>query len=171
MASTLLLNADGNPVSMLPLSTLSWKESIIYLVLDKATVLEWHENWTVRSANWETRVPAVMILKNYEKKRGYARYSKKNVFIRDSYICQYCGVKVNEKNATLDHVLPLSHGGKTNFENTVCACASCNAQKGNNKNIKPKKKPFKPSYYQLVEGRKQLPFANIHPSWNSYIGI
>lgn len=171
MASTLLLNADGNPVSMLPLSTLSWKESIVYLVLDKATVLEWHENWVVRSASWETRVPSVMILKNFEKKRGYVRFSKRNVFIRDNYICQYCGVKVTDKNATLDHVLPLSLGGKTNYENTVCSCGSCNSRKGNDHRIRPKKAPIKPTYYQLVEGRKKLPFENIHQSWVNYLGL
>jgi 5-methylcytosine-specific restriction endonuclease McrA len=171
MSATLLLNADGNPVSMLPLSTLSWKESVIYMVLDKATVLEWHEDWVVHSANWQTRVPSVMILKTFEKKKSYARYSKKNVFIRDNYLCQYCGIKVTDKTATLDHVLPISHGGRSTYENTVCACAGCNARKGNNHRIRPKKAPAKPSYFQLVEHRKRLPFDNVHHSWLSYLGL
>lgn len=170
-ASTLVLNADGNPLSMLPLSTLTWQESITYMVLEKVTVLEWHEHWYVRSANWETRVPAVVVLKTYEKKKPIVRYSKRNVFLRDNYICQYCGVDVSKKTATLDHVLPQSHGGRTTYENTVCACSSCNARKGNDKTIRPKKTPLRPTYYQLIEQRKKQPFEGCYPSWKVYLGI
>ena len=154
--STLMLNADGAPISYLPLSTIPWEDAIKYLVLDKATPLEFYEDWIVHSANWETPVPSVMILKEYEKRKTSIRFSKHNVFLRDGYICQYCGDDVNKKTATLDHVLPVSHGGKTTFENTVCACSDCNASKGNNKKIVPKAKPYKPNYFQLVEKRKKL---------------
>jgi 5-methylcytosine-specific restriction endonuclease McrA len=168
-AATLMLNADGAPVSYLPLSTISWEEAIKYIVLDKASVLEYYEDWIVRSANWETQVPAVMILKEYEKRKTAIRYSKHNVFLRDGYVCQYCSDDVSRKSATLDHVLPVSHGGKTTFENTVCACASCNANKGNNKKIVPKIKPYKPTYFQLVDKRKKQNWEVHHPSWNNYL--
>lgn len=163
------MNSDASPVSLFPLSTISWQEAIRYLVSEKATVLEWHENWVVRSARWETRVPAVMILKEYQKKKTAVRFSKLNVFLRDGYQCQYCGVAVTRSSATLDHVLPTSHGGKTTFENTVCACSSCNAKKGNNKKIVPKVKPYKPSYFQLAEKRKKMAWDLPHPSWEAYI--
>ena len=169
--STLVLNTDGTPVSVLPLSVISWQEAIRYMVLDKATVLEWHDTWIVHSANWETQVPAVIILKEFMKKKSAVRYSKQNVFLRDGYKCQYCGVSTTGKNATLDHVLPISHGGKSTFENAVCACATCNSNKGNDKRIKPKKLPIRPNYYQLVEQRKKLSFALGHPSWAVYLGI
>jgi 5-methylcytosine-specific restriction endonuclease McrA len=169
MSATLMLNADGAPVSYLPLSTISWEEAIKYIVLDKASVLEYYEDWIVRSANWETQVPAVMILKEYEKRKTSIRYSKHNVFLRDGYVCQYCGDDVARKTATLDHVLPVSHGGKTTFENTVCACASCNANKGNNKKIVPKVKPYKPTYFQLVDKRKKQNWEVHHPSWTNYL--
>ena len=169
--STLILNADGAPVSWLPLSTLSWEDAIRYMVLDKASVLEYYDDWIVHGANWETPVPAVMILKEYEKRKTAIRYSKHNVFLRDGYVCQYCGDDVSKKTATLDHVLPTSHGGKTTFENTVCACADCNARKGNNKKIVPKKMPVKPTYYQLVEKRKHMEFDLRHPSWKDYLGV
>jgi len=136
--TTLVLNSDGNPVSMLPLSIISWEESIKYMVLEKANVLEWYDDWIVHSARWETRVPAVIMLKEYMKPKNSIRFSKQNVFLRDSYRCVYCEIDVNRKTATLDHVLPTSHGGKTTFENTVTACADCNARKGNNKKIVPK---------------------------------
>ena len=170
MSSTLLLNADGAPISWLPLSTISWEEAIKFMVLEKATVLETYDDWVVHSANWETQVPAVMILREYEKRKTAIRYSKHNVFLRDGYTCQYCGDDVSRKTATLDHVLPVSHGGKTTFENTVCACATCNANKGNDKKIVPKHKPVKPTYYQLVEKRRKQQWDMPHPSWANYLG-
>jgi 5-methylcytosine-specific restriction endonuclease McrA len=165
-----LLNADGAPISWLPLSTISWEEAIKFMVLEKATVLDFYDNWVVHSANWETQVPAVMILREYEKRKTAIRYSKHNVFLRDGYTCQYCGDDVSRKTATLDHVLPVSHGGKTTFENTVCACATCNANKGNDKKIVPKHKPVKPTYYQLVDKRRQQKWDIPHPSWANYLG-
>jgi len=165
----LILNADAAPISVLPLSVISWEESIRYLVSDKATVLEWYDDWIVHSATWETPVPAVMILKEYQKKKTSVRFSKQNVFLRDLFTCQYCGDDVTGKSATLDHVLPTSHGGKTIYENCVCACARCNANKGNNKKIVPKVKPFKPTYFQLVDKRKKMKFDLRHPSWAAYL--
>ena len=165
-----MLNADGAPISWLPLSTISWEEAIKFIVLEKATVLDVYDDWVVHSANWETQVPAVMILREYEKRKTAIRYSKHNVFLRDGYTCQYCGDDVSRKTATLDHVLPVSHGGKTTFENTVCACATCNANKGNDKKIVPKHKPVKPTYYQLVEKRRNQQWDMPHPSWANYLG-
>jgi len=167
--STLILNADASPVSLLPLSTISWEEAIRYLVSDKAIVLDWYEDWIVRSEKWSTPVPAVMILKEYQKKKTTVRFSKQNVFLRDGFTCQYCGEDVARKAATLDHVLPVSHGGKTTFENTVCSCARCNASKGNDKKIIPKIKPTKPTYFQLAEKRKQMDWNVSHPSWLNYL--
>lgn len=165
----LLLNADASPVTILPLSTLTWQESIRYLVNGKAVVLEWHNDWIVRSTNWETKVPAVLILKEYHKKHYSVRYSKMNVFIRDKFRCTYCNKEVTRKTATIDHVLPVSLGGKSTFENTVCACSSCNGKKGNDKSIKPKLIPNKPSYWELVDNRKKMAFDIHHPSWVYYL--
>jgi 5-methylcytosine-specific restriction endonuclease McrA len=104
------------------------------------------------------------------KPKTTIRFSKQNVFLRDGYVCQYCGDStLNKRSATLDHVLPVSLGGKTTFENSVCACAPCNANKGNNKKIKPKIVPVRPTYYQLVDKRKKMGFELGHPSWAQYL--
>jgi len=55
------------------------------------------------------------------------------------------------------------------WENATCACSKCNANKGNDKRIKPKRQPYKPSYWELVEKRKKLPFYLAHPSWEQYL--
>lgn len=168
--SCLILNYDGAPISLLPLSIISWEESIKYLVLEKAVVLEWYENWTVRSPNWETQVPAVMILREYQKKKPVLRFSKYNVFLRDGFICQYCGVSVNKSSATLDHVIPTSQGGRHSWENCTTSCSPCNSTKSNNAEIQPKNRPFKPTYYQLAEKRKAMNWDFSHPSWINYLG-
>ncbi len=171
MSDTLLLNADGAPVSFLPLSVIDWQEAIKYMVLEKATVLAWHDDWIVHSATWETPVPSILILKEYMKPKTTVRFSKGNVFLRDNYKCVYCEKDLQKKDCTLDHVLPTSHGGKTTFENTVTACGPCNASKGNNKKIRPKFKPHKPDFYELVNKRKRLPFNVRHDSWLEYIQL
>jgi len=168
MADCLRLNTDMSPVSLVPLSTLTWQKAIQAMVQEKVTVLEWHEDWIVRSMRWETRVPAVVMLKEYHKKKSHVNYSKANVFLRDLYKCQYCGVDVSSRTATLDHVWPVSLGGKSTFENTCCSCGPCNALKADKK-IKPIRMPVRPTYWQLVENRKQLKFDLKHPSWESYI--
>jgi 5-methylcytosine-specific restriction endonuclease McrA len=166
---TLLLNSDASPASLLPLSIISWQDAIKYMVLDKTSVLEWHENWVVRSANWETPVPAVIILKEYYKKKTDLRFSKYNLFLRDGFCCQYCGDSIEKRDATVDHVLPISHGGKTNWENCTTACSTCNSLKGNNKRIRPKVSPYKPSYWELIEKHRKQQFNLRHPSWHAFI--
>ena len=169
MADCLVLNADGQPISLLPPSTIQWKEAITYLYLDKVNVLEWYDDWVVRSSTWETRVPAVIMLKDMMKRKKTPRFSKTNVFLRDLHHCQYCNTLFPKSVLTLDHVLPISHGGKTSWENIVTACSPCNAKKGNNKRIKPKVSPYQPDYYELVNKRKQLEFDIRHPSWEVWL--
>jgi 5-methylcytosine-specific restriction endonuclease McrA len=141
------------------------------MVLDKAKVLEWHSNWIVRSARWETSVPAVMMLNEYQRPKNTMRLSKRNIFLRDEYTCQYCGVEVTEATATLDHVHPVSLGGKTTWENSATACKSCNYRKAAHTKMKPKKVPYKPHFWDLVEKRKRRGFHLHHPSWENYLGI
>ena len=166
---TLVLNADGAPVSLIPLSLCNWQESIRYLVLEKANVLVWHENWIVRSARWETAVPSIIMLKDYMKPKNTVRFSKSNVFLRDLYTCQYCNKKLIKKDCTLDHVHPLSLGGRSVWDNSVTACGPCNARKSNSIKTKPLIKPYKPSYFELVNKRKQLPFQVRDPVWLDFL--
>lgn len=169
MSDVLLLNADAQPISYLPLSAIQWKEAITYMYLDKCDVLEWYDDWVVRSSTWETRVPAVIMLKDYMRRRRRPRFSKTNLYIRDLYTCQYCSNSFQRKHLTLDHVIPISKGGKTNWENIVAACQRCNTIKGNKTVMKPKRMPYQPDYYELVSKRKQLQIEVRHESWKNYI--
>jgi 5-methylcytosine-specific restriction endonuclease McrA len=169
MSDTLVLNADGQPVSMIPPSTIQWKEAITYLWLDKVHVLEWYDDWMVRSASWETRVPAVIMLKDMMKRKQTPRFSRYNLYLRDLFTCQYCYTQLPTAKLTMDHVLPISKGGKTNWENIVTACNPCNGKKGNDERIRPKTRPYQPDYFELANKRKQIEFTIKHPSWEQFL--
>ena len=170
MADALVLNADAKPYSILPLSTISWQESIKYIVLQRVTVLEWYDDWVVSSPNWETKVPAVVMVKDYIRKSTKVRFSKYNLFLRDQFVCQYCNLQLPHKNkCTVDHVIPISRGGKNHWENCVTSCAPCNISKGNKLYPKPRRKPYKPTYYDLVKNKELLQLKIKHNSWNNYI--
>lgn len=165
---TLLLNADAAPLSVVPLSAVSWQEAIKYMCLDRVTVLEWYDDWVVRSSNWETRVPAVVMVKEYIRKNRNPNFSRFNVILRDQFRCQYCTELVSKASATMDHVIPQSMGGKTSWDNIVTACGPCNSRKGS-KLIKPVREPYRPTYYELANIRRKLPFDIRHPSWEDYL--
>jgi len=46
-----------------------------------------------------------------------------------SGICHYCGRKTVFREITMDHVVPLSRGGKSTRNNLVPACKTCNSRK------------------------------------------
>ena len=169
MSDTLVLNADGQPYSLLPLSTISWQESIKYLILEKVHVLEWYDDWMVSSPSWETKVPAVIMIKRYVKKNSKVRFTKYNVMLRDNFECQYCGVLLDTKTATMDHVLPVSKGGRTTFENVVTSCGPCNTSKGDALSPMPKSQPHQPTYYELTKNKRIMDSRMKHPSWLKFI--
>lgn len=169
MSHTLVLNRDGRPLSLLPLSTIHWQDAVKAVYLDRnITVLEWYEDWVVHSPSWQTNVPAVIMIDVYVKRHKLARPSRYNVALRDGFRCQYCGTEVALNTSTLDHVFPQSRGGTTDWGNLVTSCARCNTHKGS-KLIKPMRNPREPSYPELTEIRRHFPFDIKHHSWQSYI--
>jgi len=170
MSDTLVLNADGNPLSLLPLSAVNWHLSIKLIWLDKFKILENYEDWVIHSPSTEMQVPSVLMSKEYINLARYPRFSRNNVYLRDLFTCQYCGCEHNQKNwkdLTLDHVVPRSLGGHANWENIVTACFDCNIHKGS-KNIKPKQMPHKPDYWELANKRSQFPLTVPHHTWTNY---
>lgn len=168
MSDTLLLNKDAQPINMIPLSTVNWQDAIKFMCLERVQVLEWYDDWVIRSPSWETKVPAVIMVKDYVRSKLYPRFSKYNVTLRDKFTCQYCDSRVTLNSVTMDHVIPSSKGGLTNWENIVASCITCNQNKSD-KLIKPKREPYRPSYYELVAIRKTMPYDIRHPSWEDYL--
>lgn len=85
----------------------------------------------VRGVKRNFIVPLVIRLVKYVRAifKAHVPFKRTNVFIRDSYECQYCGTGLTEKTAELEHVIPQSKGGETSWENCVAACRKCNQKK------------------------------------------
>jgi 5-methylcytosine-specific restriction endonuclease McrA len=176
-ASTLLVNSTGIPVSIIPLSSIQWTDAAKFLYTNVAEPLHFYDDWVVRSQKLEYKVPSVMILKKQIKIKRQLKCetdmnihpSSRLLFLRDGYICQYCGDKFSPNQLTVDHVVPKKHNGKSIWTNVVSACSSCNANKGH-KSIMPKNKPFIPTYSYLVKMLKKFPLYVPDVSWNYYLG-
>lgn len=170
MSSVLILNADYSPLSVCPLSTISWKEAVKLVWLDQADVLEYYVDWYVHSPSTTIQVPAVLVSRTYVKTSRSVKFNKTNLCIRDEHTCQYCMKKLDTKSLTMEHVVPRSAGGKTSWINIVCACGPCNTTKGSKMHIKPVREPYKPTIGEILTKVKKHPIVIPHQSWIPYIG-
>jgi 5-methylcytosine-specific restriction endonuclease McrA len=114
---------------MMPHKIISWQTAVTMSFLGKVDVLEEYED-EIRSPSIAIRAPAVVRLRRPigGMKRG-VKFSRINVFARDEFRCQYCGVKRAVPELNYDHVLPRVQGGKTVWENIVTSCYDCNSRK------------------------------------------
>lgn len=168
--STLVLNADASPVSVVPLSTIHWQKAICIIIKERANVLEEYNRWIIRSPSISMKMPSVIMLTEYQDHDGNVEFSRYNVYLRDNYTCQYCDKKFAHDELTFDHVIPRRDGGKTIFENIITACGECNQEKGHEYHKKPLKKPYQPSYWDLAKNCREMPLVVPHGSWINYLG-
>ena len=76
------------------------------------------------------RVPEVVTLTDYDRLPAAAvTFSRRNIFKRDHFTCQYCGAQPGSEELTLDHVVPRAQGGESRWDNCVLACLACNKRK------------------------------------------
>ena len=170
MLHSLLLNADYKPISILPLSVVSWQHAIKLYFLGRVEILETYPNELIRSEHLIMETPSVCITKEYFNYKKNIKFSKSNIFLRDLYTCAYCEETFDRKELTLDHVIPRAAGGLTTWENSVTSCKACNNAKGT-KLWKPKRGPYRPDYYSLISHWKFQPFQIKHNSWNKYLDL
>ena len=118
-------------------------------------------------------MPSVIALKSYISPQTNPNFTRFNVFLRDKCKCQYCGIKKKIKDLTFDHIIPRSHGGKTNWLNVVSACRSCNFKKGNkalkNSGLKLKVQPHIPSEAALKNNGRLFPPNFLHETWVDFL--
>jgi 5-methylcytosine-specific restriction endonuclease McrA len=169
MSDCLLLNADAQPMCLVPLSAIDWQSAIRYIWLNKVRVLHEYEDWQIHSPSRTMNVPAVIMLNEYWRPKSRVRFNRKWVFLRDNYQCQYCSKDLTVKECTIDHVVPVSKGGRTTWHNVVTACYSCNNSKGNNIKIRPAQLPEQPNYWMLANNKKRREWTPPHQSWLNYI--
>ena len=103
--STLVLNADYQPLSYFPLSTWSWKDALKAVFLNRVNVVSEYSQ-VVRSPSIEFKLPSVVSLKDYIPMPEKVAFTRFNVFLRDKFICQYCSKSFKVEDLTFDHVTP-----------------------------------------------------------------
>jgi 5-methylcytosine-specific restriction endonuclease McrA len=109
----------------------------------------------IRSARLEIAPPEVILLTAYAGMGERAVvFSRRNLFKRDRFTCQYCGAQPGPEELTIDHVVPRSRGGVSSWENCVLACVACNARKADRSptqaGLALRGAPRKPSWRSLA---------------------
>lgn len=121
--SVLVLNQNYEP-----LNVCSVRRALNLVLGGKAELLE-AARGRIMSATRAFPFPSVIRLMHLIKRpRPRVKLTRKEIFIRDDYTCQYCGVRGHK--LTIDHVIPRSRGGLHAWDNVVTACQTCNHRKG-----------------------------------------
>ena len=175
----MVLNANYQPLRMLPLSIWSWQDTVKAVLSGKAVVVDIYPDVYVRAVNLDVPVPSVIALREYAP-TGKARpaFTRRNVFLRDGYRCQYCVGLFRTSDLSLDHVEPRCLGGRLTWENTVTCCKRCNGRKGSLRptelhrvGMELRSRPRIPTLYELAaEATKFVP-RKVHSTWAPYLGI
>ena len=166
MEHVLLLN-----ISYEPLKVINWRKAVTMLCLGKVEVIEEYGR-DIHSVSFSIKLPSVVrLLKMVKRNNSPVKFSRQNIYARDRYKCQYCGVKYAPEELTYDHVQPRSRGGKTEWKNIVTCCINCNRKKGGRTpgeaSMRLVKKPVIPKWVPSV--RLTIGFKKVPQSWREYL--
>jgi 5-methylcytosine-specific restriction endonuclease McrA len=124
----------------------------------------------IRTVSLSIRVPEVIVLlfyDSYPKKR--IAFSRKNIYRRDHFTCQYCGKTAGSEELSIDHIKPRSLGGESTWTNCVLACLRCNVRKGNRSleeaGMSLIRKPTKPKWAPYLT----FTLGKMKQSWEKFI--
>jgi len=159
--SVLVLNQTYEPLHICDV-----KRAIVLLIEQKASMVKVVDHLVLYSALTAFPVPTVIRINHYVKVRNwYAVLNKANIFRRDNYTCQYCGIK--NVPMTIDHVIPKVLGGRDTWENLVTACVRCNNRKGDrllaSTDMKLKAKPKRPHKIHTLQRYCDAPLDEWRP--------
>lgn len=109
------------------------------------------EGAVLRTPRCVVQVPEVVALANYDRLPAVkVAFSKRNVFRRDHFTCQYCGHQPGTDELSIDHIKPRSLGGVSSWENCVLACVECNHRKADStlaqSGMRLRRRPVRPSW-------------------------
>lgn len=168
MERTLLLNATFEPLNII-----SWQRAITLLTQGKVEVIDSYDR-DIRGVSITFRLPSILRLLKLIKVRRASRevrFSRANIYQRDKYACQYCGVNYSPEGLTFDHVIPQVQNGEATWENIVTACLVCNNKKGGRTpreaNMRLIRPPAKPKWMPVVTLRFGI--RNAPLSWRDYL--
>lgn len=142
---TLVLNRSFYPVHVT-----SWRRALALVYGDAARVVDEDfrtydfEDWRelsqamraepegfVHTPTFKIRIPEVIALRAYNHvPPTRVKFTRRNIYAHYGYRCCYCGQRKPPSELNLEHIVPRSRGGRTDWQNVVTACLSCNIKKG-----------------------------------------
>jgi 5-methylcytosine-specific restriction endonuclease McrA len=178
---TLILNRNWQPVRVATVAralVLLWNEAA--RVVDPADFQQYTwADWAkfkprdgelfVQAVRFRLRVPEVLTLIRYDRIPVAAvAFTRRNIFKRDRFTCQYCGLQPGTEELTIDHVVPRSQGGASTWSNCVLACVACNKRKADRNpqqaGMRLRKVPHRPAWKPLY-AFEEIPIA----SWTKFL--
>ncbi len=116
-------------------------------------------------------VPRVIRLLGYERLPVHnVRLTRKNIYDRDNYTCQYTGKRLKSSQLNIDHVIPRSRGGKNTWENLVTCSVEANTKKGSRTPREAGMKLIRPPRCPAPRHRLHIPHtARRYRSWDHFV--
>ena len=111
--------------------------------------------WELHSESSTLARPVVIRLVSYvnvPRDAHRRKITRRAVFARDSWTCQYCG---SRSNLTVDHVIPRSKGGSSGWDNIVASCAPVQPSQG--------RSPAPPGRHAPAPRPAHAPRGDLHP--------
>ncbi|MFN0117695.1 MAG: HNH endonuclease [Elusimicrobiota bacterium] len=145
MSDVLVLNR-----SFFAVQIISWRRALSLIYLDHARVVDEEyrtytfEDWReisslmaddktgfIQTPSFKIAIPDVVTLRHFDGlPKSEVKFTRRNIYEHYNYKCAYCGHKFTTIDLNLEHVIPRSRGGKTDWSNVVTTCIPCNLKKG-----------------------------------------
>ena len=139
----------------------SWRELSLHV--------QAHGDQYIHTPNFRILVPEVILLTGFNRMPPRTvKFNRRNIYMRDHYTCQYCGVQPGGDELTIDHVVPRAQGGISSWTNCVLACVACNKRKADRTpaqaGFRLRKPPVRPAWKPLYAA----PSMRI-ASWDKFV--
>ena len=162
-APVLVLNQNYEPLNVCTV-----RRAFILVDRGKAEIIENGRGY-LHTITVTFPIPSVIrLIYLIRRPKPQGRLTRRDVFLRDRYICQYCGKET--RDLTLDHVIPRRRGGDHDWQNIVAACKSCNHRKAGRSPAEARmrliRQPFQPSFSYF---RTLYPFLQEQEEWRKFI--
>lgn len=163
MENVLVLNANYEPINVC-----NMRRAVCLMIMDKASLVQNGRGLIHTIGDTFPKPSVIRLEKMVHKPRPRVKMTRKEIFRRDHYTCQYCGNQL--RDLTIDHIKPKHLGGTHSWANVVTACSYCNHKKGG--------RPLEQTGMALLKDPAEPPasaayiydhFINTYQDWEPFI--
>lgn len=170
---TLVLNPNFMPVAVFPnLYTVPTEDAIVRHLNGTCAVIYWYDRHVLTPSRHDLYWPSVIVNNSTKSFTKEVRLKRSTLYYRDHCRCVYCDRDLDLNEVTYDHVIPKKRGGKHTWDNVSLACKDCNSKKGDSLPVgkwKPKRMPYAPTFFDLLEKRKKFPVLIDDENWAEFL--